>query len=174
MFGFLIIQDFFVCLNLYLVLGNVFARTGGDVNLINDGGRTALHYAASKGWLKVAEVLISHGAKINKKDKVYTVLHNYVSQFLFQLFLLHAKFFSLVYAYFCCWCFKVHLLQVGCTPLHRAASTGKSELCELLIEEGADVDVVDKAGQTPLVHAVICQNQQVTEIRTQPCYFSFY
>ncbi|RZR94807.1 hypothetical protein BHM03_00023568, partial [Ensete ventricosum] len=25
------------------------------------------------GWLKAAEVLISHGAKINKKDKVYTV-----------------------------------------------------------------------------------------------------
>ncbi|RWW29763.1 hypothetical protein BHE74_00012184, partial [Ensete ventricosum] len=45
----------------------------GDVNLTNDGGRTALHYAASKGWLKAAEVLISHGAKINKKDKVYTV-----------------------------------------------------------------------------------------------------
>lgn len=36
----------------------------------NNGGRTALHYAASKGWVKVAELLLSNGAKINAKDKV--------------------------------------------------------------------------------------------------------
>ncbi|KDO83088.1 hypothetical protein CISIN_1g026440mg [Citrus sinensis] len=42
---------------------------GADVNLKNDGGRTALHYAASKGWLKIVELLISRGAKINSKDK---------------------------------------------------------------------------------------------------------
>jgi 26S proteasome non-ATPase regulatory subunit 10 len=51
--------------------------------------------------------------------------------------------------------------QVGCTPLHRAASTGNSELCEFLIEEGADVDAVDRAGQTPLMNAVICYNKEV-------------
>lgn len=55
---------------------------------------------------------------------------------------------------------EIHI-QVGCTPLHRAASTGKSELCELLIEEGAEVDAVDKAGQTPLMNAVICYNKEV-------------
>lgn len=43
--------------------------TGADVDLKNNGGRTALHYAASKGWVKIAEALISHGAKINLKDK---------------------------------------------------------------------------------------------------------
>lgn len=57
------------CLN--LTLDNIFALTGADANLANDGGRTALHYAASKGWTKIAEILIAHGAKINKKDKVY-------------------------------------------------------------------------------------------------------
>lgn len=51
--------------------------------------------------------------------------------------------------------------QVGCTPLHRAASTGNSELCELLIEEGAEVDAVDRAGQTPLMSAVIDHNKEV-------------
>lgn len=39
------------------------------MNLKNEGGRTALHYAASKGRFKIAELLISHGAKINLKDK---------------------------------------------------------------------------------------------------------
>lgn len=45
--------------------------------------------------------------------------------------------------------------------MHRAASTGNSELCELLIEEGAEIDAVDNAGQTPLMNAVICENKEV-------------
>jgi len=49
--------------------------------------------------------------------------------------------------------------------LHRAASTGNSELCELLIEEGAEVDAVDKADQTPLMSAIICNNKEVSLIR---------
>ena len=52
-------------------------------------------------------------------------------------------------------------VQVGCTPLHRAASVGNSEMCELLIEEGAEVDAVDKADQTPLMNAVVCENKEV-------------
>lgn len=52
-------------------------------------------------------------------------------------------------------------MQVGCTPLHRAASTGNAELCEFLIEEGAEVDEVDKAGQTALMTAVVCDNKEV-------------
>lgn len=54
-----------------------------------------------------------------------------------------------------------YYLQVGCTPLHRAASTGNAELCEFLIEEGAEIDDVDNAGQTPLMDAVICHNKEV-------------
>lgn len=45
--------------------------------------------------------------------------------------------------------------------MHRAASTGNSQLCEFLIEEGAEVDAVDKAGQTPLMNAVIFHNKEV-------------
>lgn len=46
-----------------------FLSAGADVNQKNDGGRTALHYAASKGRFKIAELLLSHGAKLNAKDK---------------------------------------------------------------------------------------------------------
>lgn len=53
------------------------------------------------------------------------------------------------------------IIQVGCTPLHRAASTGNAELCEFLIEEGAEVDAEDRAGQTALMTAVICDNREV-------------
>lgn len=59
----------------------------------------------------------------------------------------------------------LHCLQVGATPLHRAASNGNSELCELLIEEGAEVDAVDKAGQTSLMNAVICHYKEVSLVK---------
>jgi len=55
-------------------------------------------------------------------------------------------------------------MQFGCTPLHRAASAGHPEICELLIEEGADVDATDKTGQTPLMNAVISNDKQVQTI----------
>lgn len=48
--------------------------------------------------------------------------------------------------------------------MHRAASTGNSALCEFLIEEGAEVDAEDRAGQTPLMNAVICQNKEVLSL----------
>ena len=34
-------------------------------------------------------------------------------------------------------------------------------MCQLLIEEGADIDAIDRAGQTPLMSAVICYNKEV-------------
>ena len=40
------------------------------MNVENSGGRLPLHYAASKGRLRIAEILISHGSKLNHKDKV--------------------------------------------------------------------------------------------------------
>ncbi|KAM0013940.1 putative ankyrin repeat-containing domain-containing protein [Helianthus debilis subsp. tardiflorus] len=59
---------------------NILLDIGADINLKNDGDRTALYYAASKGWVKVAEILLSNGAKINAKDKVgCTPLHRAAS-----------------------------------------------------------------------------------------------
>ncbi|KAI3708241.1 hypothetical protein L2E82_37406 [Cichorium intybus] len=35
-------------------------------------------------------------------------------------------------------------VQIGCISLDRAASRGNSEPCELLFEEGADIDTADR------------------------------
>lgn len=69
--------------------------------------------------------------------------------------------FSYHVLFYLIWTCMVFFFKVGCTPLHRAASTGNSNVCELLIEEGADIDAVDRAGQTPLMTAVICENKEV-------------
>lgn len=52
------------------IIMNEFIIPGADVDLTTDAGRTALHYAASKGRLNIAETLIAHRANVNKKDKV--------------------------------------------------------------------------------------------------------
>nr|PNR52933.1 hypothetical protein PHYPA_009308 [Physcomitrium patens] len=51
--------------------------------------------------------------------------------------------------------------SVGCTPLHRAASAGHVEMCEALLEAGADIEATDRMLQTPLMHSVICDNRRV-------------
>ncbi|GAB2271418.1 hypothetical protein Dimus_006257 [Dionaea muscipula] len=61
------------------------------------------------------------------------------------------------------------ILLIGCTPLHRAASTGHSNLCDLLIEEGAEIEAVDIVGQTPIMSAVICQHKEWTLILGVGC-----
>ncbi|KAL9999862.1 putative ankyrin repeat-containing domain-containing protein [Helianthus debilis subsp. tardiflorus] len=110
---------------------------GADVNLKNDGGRTALHYAASKGWVKVGctplhraastgnselcELLIEEGADIDAVDRAgQTPIMTAV--------ICHNK--------------DVHteLIQCTCVAL-------------LLIRHGADVDVEDKEGYTVLGRA---------------------
>lgn len=60
-------------------------------------------------------------------------------------------------------------MQVGCTALHRAASAGQSDICEFLLEEGADIEATDRMGQTPLMHATIGENRQVSTHTSSSC-----
>jgi ankyrin repeat protein len=46
----------------------------------------------------------------------------------------------------------------GDTPLHRAASKGRSEFCDLLISAGADVMPLNKSGATPLHKAALAEH----------------
>jgi ankyrin repeat protein len=48
--------------------------------------------------------------------------------------------------------------EKGATPLHLAASWGRSEVVLVLLEHGADVNARNHAGQTPL--AVALENNQ--------------
>lgn len=46
------------------------------------------------------------------------------------------------------------------TPLHIAAMQGKKEIAELIIKKGADVNIKDKNGITPLMYASVPGNNQ--------------
>ena len=40
-----------------------------DVNYTDEKGRTALHYAAHRGYLEICEALLTKGADINYEDR---------------------------------------------------------------------------------------------------------
>ena len=129
-----------------------------DVN--SRGGRlkTPLHAAVAKGHVKVAKLLLQHGADVSALDgQLRTPLH------------LAAEcgdpenlFFPLDHYY------DISRLLLDCgadinaseknhrTPLHLAANKGNLAVAQLFLERGAEVDSRDKMDWTPL-H---CASQQ--------------
>ncbi len=52
----------------------------------------------------------------------------------------------------------------GATSLHLACREGNFEIVKVLIENGADVNVVDNEGWTPLMRAALAGNQNITAL----------
>jgi ankyrin repeat protein len=53
------------------------------------------------------------------------------------------------------------------TPLHHAASWGRTEVLKLLIDRGADLNLKNKAGQTPLRSAVANEQKETAQLLRQ-------
>lgn len=122
-------------------------QQGADVNAAQGDGMTALHWAADRGDLEMARMLVYAGAGLEAVTRMaeYTPLH----------LASRAGHGAVVRA----------LLEAGsdpaaptgsggATPLHLAAAAGDAEAVAALIEHGADVDArEERAGQTPLIFA---------------------
>ncbi len=136
---------------------------GADIDAIDDDGRTPLHLAAGAGCIEVVKLLLQHGANINVKDnKNNTVLHYAVKS-------LNKEVVELVLrdAY-------VNAKNVyGETPLKllmRECAKWDSqrkrcyEIARLLVERGADPNVRDSRGTTPLDSAKLIGFSELVEL----------
>ena len=123
-------------------------QQGADVNEAYGDGMTALHWAAERGDLRVAEVLIAAGASVEAGTRIghYTPLHIAAK----------AGWPEVVAALIEAGVdVNVATTNSGATPLHLAASAGSADVIRLLVQHGADVNSGDgAAGQTPLMFAV--------------------
>ena len=150
-------------------VARVLLSSGADVNALTNGGRSAMHAAASDGWMEGVQLLLAEGASPDVRDDrgrsplscaAYSGQED-VAQILLTRGAQH-DIFSAV-------CLDdlsevLSLLeanpqlteargQYSGTPLWWAARLGRHEVVLLLLKNGADPNTVNRNGGTPLIQA---------------------
>lgn len=125
----------------------VLLRHNASMKIEDAKGDTALHLAAWAGNVEALSTLLRHGADIDwlSGRDGYSPLWCAISAYhidAVRLLLRHGARVSLRSA-----------SGSGLMPLHQAAVTGQSAVCEVLLERGAQVDSLDDDNNTPLHYA---------------------
>ena len=122
-------------------------QQGADASEAQGDGMTGLHWAAQRGHLEMAELLITAGANVHAGTRIglYTPLHfaSRVGNAPLAVALLAAGS-------------DVHAVTTnsGVTPLHLAAESGSADAIRVLVEHGGDANAREGAwDQTPLIFA---------------------
>lgn len=126
-------------------------------NIKDRRGWTALHSAAQVGNPDAVEVLLQSGLDPNARDK------NGAAPLHLAAFAGHVKIIE-------------RLAEVadvnartnsGATPLHAAVLGGNLEATRVLLDNGADADVEDHFGRTPMFYAKIVQEPELEKLFTE-------
>lgn len=145
------------------VLGNVQRATAlldADPALLDSfssDGWTALHLAAFFGQVKIVELLLARGAKLDlksKNDLNNTPLNAAVAANRLEIARLLLEKGADANAH----------QQGGITPLHEAAAAGNVEMVRLLLAHRADANAISQDNRTPLGMALEKGRQQVVEL----------
>ena len=125
----------------------ILLRHGASLSAEDSEGDTPLHLAAWAGHVEALSALLAHGADVDwlSGRDGYSPLWCAISAYNIdaaRLLLKHGARVSLRSA-----------SGGGLMPLHQAAVTGQSAMCELLLDRGAQVDSLDEESNTPLHYA---------------------
>ncbi|KAL5278770.1 hypothetical protein ACFFRR_003410 [Megaselia abdita] len=126
----------------HMDLVNNLLANHARVDVFDTEGRSALHLAAEKGFLDVCDALLTSKAFINSKSRVgRTALHLAAMNGFTHLVKFLIKEHNAV----------IDILTLRKqTPLHLGAASGQMEVCQLLLELGANIDATDDLGQKPI------------------------
>ena len=122
---------------------------------MNSNGKTALHFAAEGGHIKVMRVFVDRGCDVNAvKAHGHTPLHSAAA---------HGRTEAVR-----------ELIRLGATnsvvvgnygtPLHQAALNGHVETVEAMLAEGCPIDVVNSSGGTALHFAAAGGHVEVVKV----------
>jgi len=128
----------------------VLLQFGAPLDCTGCSGRTALHCAAYEKNHECLRLLLEHGASIQQQDTLEeTVLHKLSTNGGTQSIKLIANQCPLD--------FRGLLNQRNClgnTSIHNAVYSNHAEVVKLLLDFGADVELEDDFGMTPLQTAI--------------------
>lgn len=154
----------------------LFIKGGANVNAAEEGGDSALHFAANSGKTENVKILLEAGANVHARGRGddtplhSATWHSDATAALIKLFIeagadVNAKnangetpLHRMSPAGESAWVSE--LLKAGAnpnakasdgeTPLHKAAEAGRADIVLLLLEAKADVNAADNEGRTPL------------------------
>ncbi|XP_058234421.1 transient receptor potential cation channel, subfamily N, member 1 isoform X2 [Hemibagrus wyckioides] len=138
------------------------------VDVFDEEGKSALHLAAEQGHKEIADILLSNNAFVHAKTKLaLTPLH------------LSAQIGSVHLVELLIKTYKASTDALSLskqTPLHLAAISGQLDVCNSLLNLGADITATDIDEQTPLHLAAEHDHSEVVklflkqrpELATQP------
>lgn len=120
---------------------SMLIKNGASVDAKNEDGQTPLMLAAQHSNVPAVQILLQHGARASSpNDAGLTALH----------FAVHApEVMQLLLA-------QKSLIDpraAGRTPLSYAAEKGTPEVVKMLLDAGAQVNLCDESGKTPLFYA---------------------
>uniref|UniRef100_A0A6I8MYT6 Fibronectin type III and ankyrin repeat domains 1 n=1 Tax=Ornithorhynchus anatinus TaxID=9258 RepID=A0A6I8MYT6_ORNAN len=138
-------------------LVKILVQNGTDVSGRNSSGKDSLMLACYSGHLDIVQYLRAHGASWEARDLGgCTALHWAADGG-------HCHVIEWMLQDGC----KVNVLDAvsGWSPLMRvSAVSGHRDVASLLIEAGADVNVRDKDGKTPLMVAVLNNHEELVQL----------
>ncbi|KAK6291223.1 hypothetical protein J4Q44_G00383770 [Coregonus suidteri] len=145
---------------------------GANINAFDKKDRRAIHWAAYMGHIEVVKLLASHGSEVSCKDKkAYTPLHSAASSGMISVvkYLLDLGVDDVVVNELIeCGANVNQVYEKGFAPLHFTAASRHGALClELLVGNGALVNIKSKDGKTPLhmtaIHGRFSRSQAIIQ-----------
>ncbi|MBD1828763.1 ankyrin repeat domain-containing protein [Microcoleus vaginatus GB1-A2] len=135
-------------------IAKILLAAGAKINIKEDNARngksrTLLHNAAKIGFKELVQQLIKDGANVAIRDRIKrTPLHYATTKEVAALLMLDINAID----------------QYGDTPLHLAVDRGSQDIAELLIANGARVNVRNANGQTPLYQAIAIGHNEIAAL----------
>nr|XP_056706081.1 fibronectin type 3 and ankyrin repeat domains protein 1 [Euleptes europaea] len=138
-------------------LVEILVENGAEVNKKNSSGKDSLMIACFSGHLDIVQYLRSQGASWETRDLGGCTAMHWAAD---------GGHFDVVQWMIEDGC-KVDVKDIGLewTPLMRVcAVSGKSDVAALLIEAGANVNLKDKDGKTPLMVAALNNHEELVQV----------